>query len=384
MVYLHRLIRVVPSILLFTVMTLTIMEFLGSGPIWYETLNSFVLEPCRKSWWVNIVFITSWYEGAECLGQLWYLANEMTYFLFLPFIVLAYINKRSIGYAVVAFINIISIIVPFIFSHIRGHTMTTIHDPAGDYINELYQHPYNRSGAYFVGVLFGIMYYEYVKSKSDHFYNSSFGARFYKFFENSSVTSLVAFLASSIIMILLIVAPRLELSDLSTRSVGQIPSDIFNSIHRSLFVAALGLFLAPLHVGKLPLLRGVFGSPFWAPWAKVTFTVYLLHVLVLTWSFVQSKGSGYLTGDLVFFYSFPAFVISMVVSVPVSLVIESPILQLEKNVLFPARAKPSQVKEEDSLLGKGDRMRVNQSDLTEETGNSLKSPRSLKSEKLEK
>ncbi|CAI2359891.1 unnamed protein product [Moneuplotes crassus] len=365
MVYLHRLIRVVPSILLFTVMMLTLAEFTGSGPIWYITLDNFFLEPCRKSWWTNIVFITSWYEGPECLGQLWYLADEMTFFLFVPFIVLAYINKKVIGYIIVVFLNVISIILPFIFSHIRGHSMTTINDPAGRYSKELYNHPYNRGGAYFVGVLFGIFYYEWNKSRTNPSYNFSLGARFYNFFKKNHLTCVVSFLVSSIVMMLLIIAPRLELHDLSKRHIPQIPSDFFNAFHRSVFVAALGFFLAPLFVGKLSLVRGFLGSKLWAPWAKVTFTAYLLHVLALAWVFAQSKGSLVATGPLTVFYSFPAFFATMIVGVPVSLIIESPILQLEKNILFPQKPKKSTLKLEDEPLNQN--YEINPSEVTMST-----------------
>ena len=103
MVYLHRLIRVVPSILLFTAMTLTFFEMIGSGPIWSPIIDAVLLDSCKKNWWANVVFISSWYTDRICFGQLWYLANEMTFFLFVPFVVLVYINKRLAGIGLAIF-----------------------------------------------------------------------------------------------------------------------------------------------------------------------------------------------------------------------------------------------------------------------------------------
>mmetsp|Transcript_27832 Transcript_27832/g.24625 ORF Transcript_27832/g.24625 Transcript_27832/m.24625 type:complete len:288 (+) Transcript_27832:670-1533(+) len=243
MIYLHRLIRVVPSILLFTVMVITFMEYTGSGPIWRRNVEALILRPCRKYWWTNIIFISSIYLEVEerCLGQLWYLSNEMIYFIFIPFIVLLYINKRKLIYLAMSFIIFSSIILNSIFSHIRGHSMTILKDPAQEWANEFYNYPFSRFGPYFIGATFGIMYYEWTKSHTDQRYGNTIGARFYNSVKNIALFRYTLFLISSIIMISLIILPKIELQDLTGRAVSQIPSDFFNALHRQLFVTAFGL-----------------------------------------------------------------------------------------------------------------------------------------------
>mmetsp|Transcript_591 Transcript_591/g.509 ORF Transcript_591/g.509 Transcript_591/m.509 type:complete len:159 (+) Transcript_591:530-1006(+) len=61
MVYLHRIIRVVPSILIFTAMMIAFLQMAGSGPLWYPQVENILVGPCRKNWWTNIIFTTSFY-----------------------------------------------------------------------------------------------------------------------------------------------------------------------------------------------------------------------------------------------------------------------------------------------------------------------------------
>lgn len=143
-------------------------------------------------------------------------------------------------------------------------------------------------------------------------------------------------------MLFFIILPRVELSNLETRSIPQFPSDLYNAFHRSLFVASLGFFLAPLQVGRLSLVKGFLGNRAWAPWAKVTFVAYLIHLAVMGAIFATSKGGIYMTGPLNIFYSLASFLVTIVLAVPIALIIESPVLQLERLVLFPPPLKKTE------------------------------------------
>ena len=215
-----------------------------------------------------------------------------------------------------------------------------IDDPAIQYATEFYNYPITRFGAYYVGVFFGMMYFEWMKERKNPSYYSKFGAKFYNAIKNNRILRHVLFLSSSVMMVLLIIAPRLELHQIGVRKIGQIPSDIFNTFHRTVFVTSLGLFLAGPMVGKMDFVRGAFGGKLWAPGAKVTFTAYLFHMAVLCWVFLQIKGAGYITGAGAVFYSFAVFLITVIFSVPITLIIESPILQLERLIIFPQKQKP--------------------------------------------
>ena len=293
------------------------------------------------------MFISSFYPEKTCLAQLWYMSDEMIFFVFVPFIVMTYLNKRVLGYSVVSFIIMSSVIIGFTLSHVRKHTMTNMKDPDGaEYGREFYNYPYSRFGPYFIGILFGMMYYEWMKSEKDVSYKNTFGARFYNVIKADSWIRNIGFVISALVMISLILLPRVELQDLSRRVLSQWLSDIINAFQRQLFVLALAIFLSGPMVGKMNFVRGAFGGKLWAPWAKLTFAAYLLHTSVLALCLLGTKGSFYASGFSALFFSNGCFLITILGSIPIALVVESPVLQLERLVLFPPKEKKVKKEEE--------------------------------------
>ena len=62
---------------------------IGDGPLWVENgvVNSMKFN-CEKSWWTNILFMTNFVNiDTGCINWTWYLANDMQFFLVLPFLV---------------------------------------------------------------------------------------------------------------------------------------------------------------------------------------------------------------------------------------------------------------------------------------------------------
>jgi len=63
MLYLHRYIRLTPTVAAVIGFTATLWPLLGSGPNWFivDILAGF----CRKSWWLNLLYLNNFSELAE-------------------------------------------------------------------------------------------------------------------------------------------------------------------------------------------------------------------------------------------------------------------------------------------------------------------------------
>jgi len=88
-IYFHRIYRIVPFILIIMILTIGFYTKIGDGPLWVENgvVNSMKVN-CEKSWWTNILFVTNFVNiDTGCINWTWYLANDMQFFLLLPFIV---------------------------------------------------------------------------------------------------------------------------------------------------------------------------------------------------------------------------------------------------------------------------------------------------------
>ena len=202
----------------------------------------------------------------------------MQFFIILPFLVLAYLRNRMIGYSLVLFLLFGNIVCTFLISIIDHHPMTMFIDPLSHYI---YHVPYTRIGAYLVGVLFGIFYFEFQKSQRDPAYKATIGSMLYTKIQSNRILRWSLYLICSIIMIFFICIPYAETHNFPQRDIGDVPSAFFNSLHRILFCIALALWMAGPATGKTPLFRFIFGGSAWAPWAKVSFMAYLSHIYVV-------------------------------------------------------------------------------------------------------
>ena len=52
---------------------------------------------CHKSWWANLLYIQNLYETDACVGQAWYLANDMQFYIIAPFFILPLFYKPRLG-----------------------------------------------------------------------------------------------------------------------------------------------------------------------------------------------------------------------------------------------------------------------------------------------
>jgi hypothetical protein len=72
---------------------------ISSGP-----LRKLDVSPnCNKYWWTHILYINNFYPAEftnQCMPWAWYLANDMQFAFFLPFIVLLFNKNKAAGWGV--------------------------------------------------------------------------------------------------------------------------------------------------------------------------------------------------------------------------------------------------------------------------------------------
>ena len=252
------------------------------------------VEPCYQYWWTNIIYINNIYPGPnhhEWYGILWYVANDMQFFITLPFLVLTYTKNRIAGYILVYFLLFANIVCTFLVSIIDHHPMTTLIDPKRPYI---YYMPYVRIGAYLVGVIFGIYYFEYIKSKKDPSFKNTHGFKLYSAIESNRSIRWGLYVICSFLMIFLICIPYIETRNYPVRNIGDVPSAFFNCFHRLVFAASFGFWMAGPATGRTPLFRFIFGVSGWAPWAKMSFMTYIIHSSVIIYFYLSTKQGFYI------------------------------------------------------------------------------------------
>ncbi|XP_069694766.1 nose resistant to fluoxetine protein 6-like [Periplaneta americana] len=65
--YLHRYIRLTPVLAALMLIQLSLMDHLGSGPIWGT--NVYQTELCRRNWWAALLYIQNYYSGDQTMKE---------------------------------------------------------------------------------------------------------------------------------------------------------------------------------------------------------------------------------------------------------------------------------------------------------------------------
>jgi len=345
MIYFHRFYRLAPNVFLLILLAMTFYAYLGSGPIWHDQRERW-LKDCPRSFYSYVFFFNSIWPGenAKCVGWLWYLSHDMIFFITLPVQVFIYYKSRIGSYVTAYVLLIINMGIVVIITIQKDIGVTILTSP--DAGKHLYYKPWARFGSYQVGIIFGYLYYEYTKGNVDEGDKSKLGYKFFKSVQASRPLRWSFYVIGCAIMtaMVFIVTPDNRMF-LKGRYYGTFFSTLYNPLCRPLYVFGLGLFLMGPIVGKNYFLQIFLGSRFWAPWAKISFYSYLVHLFVFTWFFGQMRQSIYLDHKSILWSYFGVIVLSIFVATFLSVLFEAPWMQLEKLVLFPPRKK--RVKDEE-------------------------------------
>ena len=136
---------------------------------------------------------------------------------------------------------------------------------------------------------------------------------------------------------------------------GEWPVDtrvFWNMFSRALFIIGLMLVLMPTFTGKLRGISALLGSHFWTPLARLTFSTYLIHYLIIFWYLNSSRSAVYIYSGTLWFNCFATTTISYALAIPFSMIFEVPFMNIEKFLLFPPKERTN------THRGEGDSARL--------------------------
>ena len=93
--YIHRYIRLSMPLAFTIAFVAAFPKFMSFGPIYNIDHDTTI---CRDFGWRNLLYINNFFDQGECcLGQTWYLANDMQFYILSPIIFLPLWYTRKYG-----------------------------------------------------------------------------------------------------------------------------------------------------------------------------------------------------------------------------------------------------------------------------------------------
>jgi peptidoglycan/LPS O-acetylase OafA/YrhL len=348
LMYLQRYLRLTPAYAFLILFSVGFYKFFGFGPYW-QTMIDQNKEWCSTNWWTNLVYINNIYPAESfCYAWGWYLADDMQFFLLSPFILYILYKNRYAGVALISAFLIGSIITCGMMSeeyHIQPHPLTfnflmysfmgRMMQPSRPpmtlelkYKHDMYFAPWVRMHAYMIGMLTGyILFKTKLKLKI-----------------NKVLCTFIWMVAMAAGMAVVYgIYGYINDVDMMDENIAA----FYNAMARPTFAACVAWMIIACVTGNGGPIARFLDWSFWSPLSRLTYSLYLVHVLVIYWYLaVQESPMHFSYVHYVYFY-FGTVMIALGFAYLVSLLVEWPMIGLLRIAFPKAKRSPSQKSKDD-------------------------------------
>ena len=275
---------------------------MGSSPWWDQSWSAHS-EACSKYWWADLLFISNFYPVGEtnglapstCIGGTWYLAVDMQLYLTVaPLVLMAWHHgfyiKRLERFRKALAVGTLSVLMAV--SIICAGVLTVKHDVWLQYFGEgnfyhYYVKPWVRAPPYLWGLGAGLLLHWFTSEEAGQatFKSVLAGERVRPWAHALSMVTGVGFMAAIVFCTLdyyTAYDPATQLAPVvTTDGVGWswAWTQAYNTLKFFVWGGAMFLFTMPMICGHGGGLNRFLGGYIWAPFAKLTFGAYLIHML---------------------------------------------------------------------------------------------------------
>lgn len=319
-IYLNRFLRLTPTYFFVLLMYLKIVPLLSSGPFWnlLDTDQSF----CNQYWWTNLLYINNLYPSENhggCYAVAWYLANDVQFFIFVPWIVWLTSLSPSWTNGLLLVFMLTSMISSF-FIALHQHWSISIYNLNAfmEYFQSYYIVPWGRCPPYIFGIILAILWFFY---KND-----------LKKVVLSRMQSLLLFSIALFLFGITIIGGRGAYSNL--------PSD-WSNLTMSFYIAlskpawTVGVFILVglLFMEQLPWVDLILNNHLMAVLGRISFCIYLVHPAIINWYYYSAETPPHFNGLWYTINYLGLLSLSIIVSILVHLFVELPVGNLTKRML---------------------------------------------------
>ncbi|KAJ8951665.1 hypothetical protein NQ318_012206 [Aromia moschata] len=327
LVYVHRIVRMLPAYGVVLAFYCTIFVRIGSGPFWQQRLG-LEQQRCLQSWWANLLYINNYVNVDKiCMFQSWYLTCDMHYFLLIPPIVWLLRRRPNVGLMTVVSLILASLFVVFAVVYVNNEDailllyMKLLKDPIlNNTFRKIYIPSHMRATPYLVGIVIGYIKY---KMKMTNYKMPKY-----------------------LLYVGWVLCAFVSLGTVFTAFVfylPQVPHDtvfsaLYASMHHFTFSLSIGWIIIAVSSGNGPWIEPILS---WKPLiflSRITYTAFLSHGAIQMYTAATLRGPKYASVFNIAYDTFGDIVLAYMIGFVLSIYFEAPIMQLEK-LIFGKREK---------------------------------------------
>ena len=325
--YLHRFLRLTPTYMFVMFFIWGLFEYMGNGPTFKYSAQA-LASSCKKYWWTNLLYINNFVPSNfndECIGWVWYLANDMQFFVISPLLLIPLYYFLPAGLIAVLVLLLASFGVTGFIAGYYGFPAnefgglfygTDIRPPDfPDQSSEIYGKPYCRISPYLVGIVLGYIFF-----KNYHF----------------KLHYIVNWVIHLVLWALAIVFGMSTVYGLYSSFNGHHVTGTENVMYymfsRFTWGLALALLAFSCHNGYGGVINHFLSLPFWVPLGRLTFNAYLVHPVVIFGLYTSLRNNLHFDTNTMVVYTIASCVLSYGIAGVISVFVEFPLSNVEMSV----------------------------------------------------
>ncbi len=282
---------------------------------------------CEEQWQYSFLYINNFMSDANtmCNGWVWYLYNDMQFFLVLPFVVIIYHKNKMLGLLSILILCVVSFAIQFALGfHYSFDLSFARQSVLGEQTNMFYVKPYCRLVTYFMGVLLYFIYEE-GKNPATPFHSI---VAFQSFVRDTPWFRYPFYVVGAFLTWLTVYS--FYYIDKQPKTWGVTFGVLHLMFSRPVFILGLCMVLYPVLIGKGKVLLAVIGHHVCNFFGKLNYGIYMWHIPVISIVMCTSLEAKFYTIFDVSIHAMGIFIITSTVSFFSTLLFESPIIQVIK------------------------------------------------------
>ncbi|CAG9831214.1 unnamed protein product [Diabrotica balteata] len=311
LLYLHRYIRITAPVLMLYLVAVYLFKHMGNGPLWQPGCQT-EINNCKTYWWSYFLYIQNYANWDQlCIIPLWYISADMQLFILAPLVLIPIsIVLKSPGGLKLAMLILAGLNFLFLLVHIASKLSFP------EYTKNAFD-THGRLPDYFIGIMMGI-FMRFAKSEP---FLGKIKARY-----ASKLNVLIWIIVLSLMFVVFIFTDDGEMYFNRTNKT------LYYAVSRVIWAVGLCWIVYSCYHGYGGIVNWILCLPIFQVGAKLTYSMYLLHYLVLG-HFALSNRTKFNINDYVEFYLFCGYFIETFVwSFLWTLAFESPIITIEKYI----------------------------------------------------
>ncbi|XP_066146805.1 nose resistant to fluoxetine protein 6-like isoform X2 [Euwallacea fornicatus] len=312
--YFHRYVRLTPPYFAVILVSMSLLQYLGSGPHWSFIVNYFQ-GFCEKSWWSSLLYLQNYIDVQQwCVGQTWYLNIDWQLYLISPVFLLALSWKPTIGTSLLGLALAVFMAIPFYVTwiHELPAIVSNLYGDTTNFQNLYYLKTHTRAAPWFVGALIGYTIAKLRFSKV-------------KIIIKAPLVTAIWIVVLTLIPVCIFIGSE----DLRSQDYNKYGNAFYNSIVRPVWAFCIGWIAFACSCGYGGIINKLLSQPIFQILNRFTYSIYLLHVTMLYMIIYASKTPTYFSFFHVAYSFWGIAMLTLALSVFWVLAFESPIIVIE-------------------------------------------------------